>query len=323
MSQPSKLEANEIQEQARALADHLHQAGVRFVPASHPEHVAAWSQRFEDLEAEMEVSALLPGDPVNGPPKASDDSASVSGANVSATSVPVNGAGGAGKSRPDAPAAVSPAAVPPGRNETESASVAAQGVYGTALPIAQRDQALSALATEVAACTRCEILSSCRTNTVFGEGRSQARFAFFGEGPGAEEDRSGRPFVGRAGELLTKMIAACTLDRSDVFIFNTVKCRPPGNRNPEPDELSNCRSFYQTQLELIQPEYIVCLGAVAAQELLQSKLSVGRLRGKFHRYRASKVLVTYHPAYLLRNESAKKAAWADLQMLMLDSGLKS
>ena len=148
------------------------------------------------------------------------------------------------------------------------------------------------------------------------------RFAFFGEVPGEEEDLSGRPFVGKAGNLLTKMLQACTLQRDDVYILNTVKCRPPGNRNPEGDELSNCRSYYQQQFEMLRPEYIVCLGAVSAQELLGTKLSVGRLRGTLHRYFASKVLVTYHPAYLLRNPAAKKAAWADLQYLMRDAGIQ-
>ncbi len=148
------------------------------------------------------------------------------------------------------------------------------------------------------------------------------RFAFFGEGPGADEDRTGRPFVGKAGQLLTKMIEACKLERSDVYIFNTVKCRPPGNRNPEPDEINNCREYYQQQLSILRPEYIVCLGAVSAQELLQSKLSVGRLRGKLHRHFESKVLVTYHPAYLLRNPSAKKAAWEDLQIMLRDANIQ-
>ena len=158
--------------------------------------------------------------------------------------------------------------------------------------------------------------------SVFGEGSPIPRFVFFGEGPGAEEDRSGRPFVGRAGDLLTKMIEACTLLREDVYILNTVKCRPPGNRNPEPDELENCRDYYQRQLAILRPEYIVCLGAISSQELLQNKTPVGKMRGQFHTYYDSKVLVTYHPAYLLRNPAAKKAAWEDLQLMMRDAGLK-
>ncbi|MGV3485736.1 MAG: uracil-DNA glycosylase, partial [Planctomycetaceae bacterium] len=142
------------------------------------------------------------------------------------------------------------------------------------------------------------------------------------EAPGADEDASGRPFVGRAGQLLTKMIEACTFTREDVFILNTIKCRPPGNRNPEPGEVENCRPYLERQLEIIQPEYIVCLGLVAAQAILHTKLSVGRLRGQFHEYRGSKVLVTYHPSYLLREPAVKKAAWADLQFLLRDMGIQ-
>ena len=198
-----------------------------------------------------------------------------------------------------------------------------QGAYpGDDLPADQRQARLDLIHSEVSVCEKCEILSSCRTNTVFGEGSPSARVVFFGEGPGADEDRSGRPFVGKAGQLLTKMIEACKFKREETYILNTVKCRPPGNRNPEPDEIENCRDFYQRQLAILRPEYIVCLGAVSAQELLKSKLSVGRLRGKLHRYFESKVLVTYHPAYLLRNPAAKKAAWADLQLMLQDAGIQ-
>jgi DNA polymerase len=115
------------------------------------------------------------------------------------------------------------------------------------------------------------------------------------------------------------MIAACKFDRQEVYILNTIKCRPPNNRNPEEEERANCREYYQAQLNLLRPEYIICLGAVAAQELLQSKVSVGSLRGKFHRYHDSKVLVTYHPAYLLRDPSRKRAAWEDLQIMLRDA----
>ena len=190
------------------------------------------------------------------------------------------------------------------------------------LPLDQRKSRLFALKEIVAACTRCPQLTQSRINTVFGEGNPSARVAFFGEGPGADEDRSGRPFVGRAGQLLTKMIEACTFAREDVYIFNTVKCRPPGNRNPEPTELANCREYFEQQLAVIQPEYIVCLGAVSAQTLLETTRSVGQLRGRWHAYNASKVLVTYHPAYLLRNPAAKKAAWDDLKMMLSDMGIR-
>jgi DNA polymerase len=180
---------------------------------------------------------------------------------------------------------------------------------------------LEVLAGQVAACVRCNALVSCRTRTVFGEGSPTPRFAFFGEGPGVEEDRSGRPFVGKAGQLLTKMIEACTFRREDVYILNTVKCRPPNNRNPEPEEIEHCREYFEHQLSILRPEYIVCLGAVSSRALLNSKLSVGRLRGRLHRYFESKVLVTYHPAYLLRTPAAKKAAWEDLQLMLRDAGI--
>ena len=213
--------------------------------------------------------------------------------------------------------------MPNTRLETVPAFTATQGDYeGRTLSADDRTAQLQLLSNQVSTCDSCEILSSCRTQTVFGEGDPQARFLFFGEGPGADEDRTGRPFIGKAGQLLTKMITACTLDRADCYITNTVKCRPPGNRNPDGEEIQNCRSYYQQQLNLIRPEYIVCLGAIAASELLSTKLSVGRLRGKLHQYRGSKVLVTYHPAYLLRNPAAKKAAWEDLQLLMADASIE-
>ena len=193
--------------------------------------------------------------------------------------------------------------------------------YSAPAPADQRQTILEQQSAEVAQCTLCPALVACRTHTVYGEGNANARFVFLGEGPGANEDATGRPFVGQAGNLLDKMIVACQMKRSDVYICNAVKCRPPGNRNPEPSELENCRPYFEVQLETIQPEYIVCLGAVAAQTLLETKATVGRLRGSLHRYRDSKVLVTYHPAYLLRNPKAKGAAWTDLKMVMADAGV--
>jgi uracil-DNA glycosylase len=189
------------------------------------------------------------------------------------------------------------------------------------LPFDDRTAALDDLRRKVSSCRQCAELVISRRQTVFGEGSALPRVCFFGEAPGADEDRTGRPFVGQAGQLLTKMIEACTFKREECYILNTVKCRPPGNRNPTLDEVSNCRGYFEHQLELLQPEYIVCLGLVAARALLQSTTSVGLLRGHFHHYRASKVLVTYHPAYLLRNPDAKRAAWEDLQMLLRDMGI--
>jgi DNA polymerase len=164
-------------------------------------------------------------------------------------------------------------------------------------------------------------LAESRTQTVFGVGNPEARLAFLGEAPGADEDRQGEPFVGRAGQLLTKIIEACTLRREDVYILNVLKCRPPGNRNPLPDEVSACRGFYERQLEIIRPEFICCLGSVAATTLLDTNQSIGRLRGKWHDWRGTPVLATYHPAYLLRNPAAKKNVWDDMKMLMREMGI--
>jgi uracil-DNA glycosylase len=192
---------------------------------------------------------------------------------------------------------------------------------GPAMPASERPAALQVIAREVAACTHCHELATTRTQTVFGVGNPQARLCFMGEAPGADEDRQGEPFVGRAGQLLNKIIEACTLRREDVYILNTLKCRPPGNRNPLPDETANCRGFLDRQLAVIRPEYICCLGAVAAQALLATDESIGRLRKRFHDYHGIRVLCTYHPAYLLRNPAAKKDVWEDMQLLMREMGI--
>jgi DNA polymerase len=174
----------------------------------------------------------------------------------------------------------------------------------------------------VAACTHCDELARTRTQTVFGVGNPNAKLCFVGEAPGADEDRLGEPFVGRAGQLLTKIIEACRMKREDVYILNMIKCRPPGNRNPLPDELSNCRGYLERQLALVRPEFICCLGAVAAQNLLGTTLSIGKLRGKVHVHRGAKLVCTYHPAYLLRNPAAKKDTWDDMKLLMREMGVE-
>ena len=184
-----------------------------------------------------------------------------------------------------------------------------------------RRKLLDELNDRVRGCKLCALLARARTQTVFGVGNPLARVVFFGEAPGADEDRLGEPFVGRAGQLLTKIIEACTWKREDVYIMNVLKCRPPDNRNPDPDETANCRPFFERQFEILRPEYIVCVGTVPGQALLETTESVGKLRGRFHRYRDSKVLVTYHPSYLLRNPSAKKYVWDDLQILLKDMGV--
>lgn len=188
--------------------------------------------------------------------------------------------------------------------------------------VQERSAQLELLDREVAGCTKCAELAGSRKQTVFGVGNPAARLCLFGEGPGADEDRLGEPFVGRAGQLLNKILEACTLSREDVYILNVVKCRPPGNRNPQPDEIDNCRPYFQRQLEIIQPDFICCLGSVAATTLLDTKQSLGKLRGRLHEWQNSRVLVTYHPAYLLRNPSAKAEVWKDMQYLMREMGIE-
>ena len=190
------------------------------------------------------------------------------------------------------------------------------------LKAAEKKVLLSSLCDRVKSCHECAELSANRTQTVFGVGNPQTRLCFFGEAPGADEDRLGEPFVGRAGQLLDKIIEACTLKRSDVYILNTVKCRPPGNRNPTPEEIDRCRPFFEQQLEIIRPDFICCLGLVSATALLDTKLSIGKLRGQLHPWRWAKVLVTYHPAYLLRNPPAKRLVWEDMQFLMGEMGIE-
>ena len=184
------------------------------------------------------------------------------------------------------------------------------------------EDSLSIIATEVAACTRCPELASTRTQTVPGVGNPHPQLMFLGEAPGADEDRQGEPFVGRAGQLLTLMIEnGMKLKRADVFIGNVLKCRPPGNRTPAPEEAANCRGYLDRQIAILKPQFICCLGAVAAQNLLGTDRAIGKLRGQLFDYRGAKVVCTYHPAYLLRNPAAKKDTWADLQLLMKEMGL--
>jgi len=190
-----------------------------------------------------------------------------------------------------------------------------------ALPPEQHFAALEIIRAEVAGCTRCTELAATRTQTVFSDGDPNARLCFVGEAPGADEDAQGVPFVGRAGQLLTKIIEACKLARGEVYIANVLKCRPPNNRPPEPLEVHNCRGYLDRQLEIVRPEVIVCLGAVAAKCLLQTEVSIGRLRGKWHDYRGLAVYCTYHPAYLLRNPNAKKDVWEDMKVVMARLGV--
>jgi uracil-DNA glycosylase family 4 len=172
------------------------------------------------------------------------------------------------------------------------------------------------LAAAVHACQRCELCKS-RTQAVFGVGDRQARLMIVGEAPGAEEDRQGEPFVGRAGRLLNAMLGAVGLDREQVFIANILKCRPPRNRDPQPAEVEQCMPYLRRQIELISPALILCVGRIAAQNLLATDTPIGRLRGSLHRLETGvPVIVTYHPAYLLRSPGEKRKAWEDLKLVI-------
>jgi uracil-DNA glycosylase len=196
-------------------------------------------------------------------------------------------------------------------------AVQSGGTVGGGRATEPRCAALAAVAKEVAACTRCAELAQTRTQTVFGVGNPHARLVFCGEAPGADEDRLGEPFVGRAGQLLNDIIVkGMKMRRQDIYILNILRCRPPANRAPLPVEAAACREYLDRQLAIIQPEFICCLGAVAAQNLLGTDATIGRLRGRIHDYQGIKVLCTYHPAYLLRNPEAKRPVWDDIRLLM-------
>jgi uracil-DNA glycosylase family 4 len=191
------------------------------------------------------------------------------------------------------------------------------------MPSAERALALATLASEVASCVRCPHLAASRTQTVFGTGLTTARLMFVGEAPGADEDRQGKPFVGRAGALLTDMInKGMGLSRDEVYIANVLKSRPPENRPPLPDEVAHCLPYLEQQIAIVRPEFLCLLGKTAVVALLETALPMNRLRGKWHRYRGIPTVVTWHPAYLLRYPAAKKDTWEDLQLLMSAMGLK-
>ncbi len=179
--------------------------------------------------------------------------------------------------------------------------------------------ALLGIRQELGDCTRCKLAAG-RHRLVFGVGNPAAELVFVGEGPGEDEDRQGEPFVGRAGQLLTRMIEAMGYARGDVYIANVVKCRPPGNRNPEPDEIEACEPFLRAQLAAIRPRVIVALGKFAAQTLLRESTPISRLRGRWTAYEGVKLMPTFHPAYLLRSPEEKKKAWEDLQLVMKELG---
>jgi uracil-DNA glycosylase family 4 len=183
------------------------------------------------------------------------------------------------------------------------------------------EEALAAVRTDLGDCIRCKLHTLGRTQVVFGVGNPNADLMFAGEAPGADEDVQGIPFVGRAGQLLTKIIEAIGLTRQEVYIANVIKCRPPQNRNPEPDEVATCEPFLFRQIDIIKPKVVVALGKFAAQTLLRTQDPISRLRGRVYDYRGAKLIPTFHPAYLLRNPSSKREVWEDMKLAkrLLDS----
>jgi len=198
---------------------------------------------------------------------------------------------------------------------------AAPPQIGAVVAPAERAAALHLIREDIGECTRCALHKG-RNKIVFADGSPAARLMFVGEGPGADEDAQGLPFVGRAGQLLNNMIAAMGLKREEVYIANIVKCRPPGNRTPEPDEANTCSPFLFRQIDVVRPQVLVALGATAATYLLGQRQPLAGLRGRVHAFRGSQLIVTYHPAFLLRDPRQKKEAWADLQIAMRELGLK-
>ena len=192
---------------------------------------------------------------------------------------------------------------------------------GATLSREQREEQLQIARCKVAACIRCKELADTRTQTVFGVGNPMTKVVFIGEAPGADEDKQGEPFVGKAGQLLNKIIEAAKLRREDIYIANVLKCRPPGNRTPSPAEAENCWEYLTAQLTILDPDYIVCWGSVAAQTLLKTTTAIGKMRGRFLSYGRAKVLCTYHPSYLLRNPAAKKDVWDDMKFWRADMGV--
>ncbi len=234
----------------------------------------------------------------------------------------------ASRSASESPVAAPPAARPsspaPNVDSTQFALSLGSAAVGRdpfqsgragAATIENEHRTLEEIRADLGDCRRCKLCQG-RTNIVFGVGNPKAKLVFVGEGPGADEDAQGIPFVGKAGQLLTKMIEAMGFSREDVYICNVIKCRPPGNRNPEPDEIAACQPFLRAQLGAIRPKAIVALGKVAVQTLLRDQTPITRIRGNWREYCGIRLMPTFHPAYLLRNPAEKRNAWSDLQQVM-------
>lgn len=228
------------------------------------------------------------------------------------------------KRKIDVPAAAKNAAAMPAKVTTAAPVIAVIAPSGPSLFESVnrvQDDTLLKIREDIGDCTRCKLHKG-RNKIVFGDGNPNAKLVFIGEGPGADEDAQGLPFVGRAGKLLTQMIEAMGLQRKDVYICNVVKCRPPENRTPEPDEVEVCSPYLIRQIDAINPKVLVCLGAVAAKTLLETNRGITQFRGQWLEWRGRKLMATYHPAYLLRNPNAKGEVWKDLQKVMAELGLQ-
>lgn len=304
------------------LLGHWQRSGISYIPSNSLDSTAQAKDWLELQDATLltentPVAAHTPlaaHAPMLAPANAMQDAATLSPAAIPTTDATLtpslNQAG---------PVIVSPSAT--AGNALELPTLGTLGRWGTSLDVAVRTERLVTLNAEVNACRKCEEIVCRRQKTVFGTGPANARIVMFGEEPGAEEDRKGEPFIGAAGELLDKILGASGLKRDEIYILHSMKCRPPNSRPPTEGEIENCRPFLESQLEIIQPNYIVCWGAIAARAVLKSTESVGRLRGRFHAYRGAKVLVTYHPDYLLRNADAKRLTWEDMKMFMRELGI--
>ncbi len=266
-------------------------------------NVEAWLEYFSELR--ISSFYLDRAEPAGA--TAAGSSVTIT-APATATYVPTSSAAMRAKLQASAPAPVAPLPV------VKSASLFEAG------PRVENDT-LERIREDIGDCKRCRLCQQ-RNKIVFGSGSARADLVFVGEGPGRDEDIQGLPFVGRAGKLLTQMIEAMGLKREDVYICNVVKCRPPENRAPEPDEMDTCSPFLYRQLAVIKPKAVVCLGAIAFQALYGAKQSISRLRGQWLEFRGIPMMATYHPAYLLRNPNAKGEVWEDLKKVMVHLGLK-
>lgn len=310
-----------LQQALKQALAHWQSAGIRQLPQADPQRVSTVLETVQQL-AESASASSVPEAPVEVAKKPTPKPAPVREKPASSPrpSTGTSGTGGGmfGPRKRTSDSQNISASNPVSQTPQSSSPmpVVPPNTSACKLKKAERQQELDSLAQLVSQCSRCQELAAERTQTVFGVGNPKSTVMFIGEAPGADEDKQGEPFVGRAGKLLTKIIEACGWKREQLYICNILRCRPPGNRNPSPEEAQNCREYLDGQIKLVDPKYIVCWGTIAAQNLLGEQQPIGRMRGKFYEFGRAKVLCTYHPSYLLRNPSAKKHVWEDLKILL-------